>query len=278
MSRQARPGRQALISCGLLLLAIMATACGSNPSESTPVEPPPKDTNTAPNITALTLAAPRVESDEEVAATATVEDAETPVDQLLYAWSAKPVNGTFTGSGRQVKWRAPRQQKTPDLYTVTLNVTEKYTFKGQPFEISVAKDAQLHYNDSKAEITALSKDFIEAKFGVYTVSPEDAVSNFSNSCQGKFDEMNDIRINRQLFQIQSATMSVDSISLNADKTYAYVEGACVFRDTVKSSGKAETVTGTCLLEATYEPWQWYLCVSHFRPSPASMGLSRYHHP
>ena len=114
-------------------LALASEAC-SSPTEVTP--PPPPVNNTPPTISSLTLNASRVEAGENAVATATVQDVETPVDQLQYDWSASPVNGSFSGTGRQVSWRAPFLQ-APGLFSLTLRVTENYSSNGTPKQNSV---------------------------------------------------------------------------------------------------------------------------------------------
>jgi hypothetical protein len=87
-------------------LVLSAIACGSPSAPSQP-PPPPSVNNTPPTITSFTLGAVRVEAGDDVDVTAVVADAETPIDQLTYDWSATPANGTFSGTGRQVRWKAP---------------------------------------------------------------------------------------------------------------------------------------------------------------------------
>ena len=123
-----------------LAFVMLACACGgpTTPSGGTtpppvvipPPPPPPPPPNNAPTITSVTLSSPRVEADQEVVVTASVADDVTPIDQLTYEWSAKPVDGTFSGSGPQVRWRAPHGQPTPSLYTLTLTVIENYVESG----------------------------------------------------------------------------------------------------------------------------------------------------
>src|SRR6476660_5462847 len=97
----------------MFITALLATAaCSGNPAQPTAAAPqPPALTppmiKTAPVITSLTVS-PRVESEDDVALVATVEDADTPLDKLQYEWSVVPARGTFIGTGREVTWRAPR--------------------------------------------------------------------------------------------------------------------------------------------------------------------------
>src|SRR5207247_11057203 len=137
----------------------------------------------------------------------------TPVDQLTSDWSAAPASGTFTGIGRQVKWQAPRQQPTPALYTVTLTVTETYTAGGQVKQNNASGSAQIHYNDSGAEIRKISMRFLTELFPTYSVSPADAVQDFSDNCDGKKFELSDVTGNRQNFHIYSGAYTINSIDI-----------------------------------------------------------------
>src|SRR5205085_9676256 len=156
---------------------------------------------------------PRVEADDEVVVTAYVRDAETPLDQLAYGWTAAPANGTFIGTGPQVRWRAPHLQPTPDLYTLTLSITEKYTQNGGGGENKVSRTAQVHYNDSYRKIYKLTSDFL-TDFGNFSVRPQQTVRNFSDSCQGKVAELHDVQDNRANYHILAATFTIARIDLN----------------------------------------------------------------
>jgi len=260
------------LALGVFVSACAGGADGPRQQMSTPAGPtaPPPTVNTPPSITSLTTSSPRAEADAEIGATATVEDAETPIDQLAYQWSASPASGVFTGSGRDVKWRAPKGQTTPDLYTLTLLVIETYTSGGQPAQNKTSKSVQVHYNDSPAEITRIGMRFLTELFPTFTVSPKDAVQDFSDNCRGKSDELSDVTANRANFHILSGTFTGITIDFNGDKTFADSRGRCEFEDiptnpTNPNFGKRERVSGTCQLTAVYENWKWFLCDSHFLP-------------
>jgi len=279
--------RRAAVSFLCALAILLASACGApttpTPKPPTPVPidptppppPPPPTPNSAPTITSLTLSSNRVEADQEVVVTATVQDDVTPIDQLTYEWSAKPVNGVFTGSGRQTRWRAPHLQPTPDTYTLTLTVTEKYTEAGVAKENKTTAPVQVHYNDSYRDISSLSIDFLN-DFGTYSTSPEQCVRNFSDSCKGKAEELGDIRANRLNLHIQSAKLGVPAVLLNGDLTFANSDVPCTFVSTQKSTGKTETATGTCLLTAVYENFKWFLCDSNFRGTSTTNSIRGLH--
>jgi hypothetical protein len=260
----------------LPVLVLVAVGCGS---PSAPEKPPtqPPATNTPPTISSVTVGTARVEAGDDVAVTAVVEDTETPVDQLTYDWSSAPANGTFAGTGRQVRWKAPFLQP-PSLYTLTLKVTEKYTSGGVAKENTASANGQVHYNDSYHEINTISMRFLTELFPNFSVTPQQAVQDFSDSTNRQPDgstcaverdmELNQIANNRVDFHILSGTYTNVSINLNGDKTFADVFGTCVFEDipqdpTNQYFGRRERVTGICHLTAVYEKWNWFLCKSNF---------------
>ena len=280
-------GSAALLVVCAIVAPVVSGCRGSTtkPTLVTPpvVEPPPVVRNDVPFISSMAISSPRVEADQTVVATAFVSDAETPLDQLTYQWSATPVNGTFTGSGPIATWRAPRQQSTPDLYTLKLLITEKYTSAGQPKENSVSSTVQVHYNDSPREIMTISMRFLTELFPTYTISASQAVADFSDSCSEKASEYSDVANNRINFQILSGTYTNVSVAPNGDRTFADVSGTCVFKDIPKDPknpnfGKTETVTGICRLTAIYENWKWWLCSSRFEGIGVTTNSLRYRVP
>jgi len=273
--------RSRLMMIALVAAVAAAAGCGGTPTRPAPVTSSPAPTptptptvpkpNEAPIITSLTTSSPRAEEDNEVTVTASVEDVDTPVDQLTYAWSATPVNGTFTGTGRQVRWRAPRLQPTPDTYMLTVLVTENYTLNGEAKDNKVTRSVEIHYNDSYREVTKIGARYLTQLFPDFSVSPQQAVQDFSDSCPGKFAELNDVRNNRANYRILSGTYTNVTVTMNSLMTSADLRGACTFVDIPTDPknpnfGKQETVSGTCLLNAIYENWKWFLCDSRFASS------------
>jgi hypothetical protein len=262
-------------------LTLTLVGCGENtgsPTPPTPPTPPPVVVNTPPVIQSIAVSSPRVDATDEIQVTSVVQDAETPLEQLTYTWSASPAIGTFTGTGAQVRWRpptagSPEASAMPVLYTLTLTVTERYTSAGEQKQNSASSTAQVHYNNSVAEISKLSMDFL-TDFTTYSVTPEQCVRNFSDSCRGKRAELTDVQQNRELFQILGGQFSVSSVTLNSDKTSANVVAPCTFFDIVKATGVHETVSGTCLLTAVYENWRWFLCDSNFSWSGTTTSALR----
>ena len=267
-----------MLALAPLVVAAVAwtSACGTtmpvSPTSTPPPTPTPTPTpsvNTPPVIVSLTSASARVDVDQEVALAAVVQDAETPLDQLTYQWSATPAGGEFIGSGAQVKWHAPRQQTSPGVYSLKLTVIEKYVSSGQPAQNEVSKSVDVHYNDSNAEIMKISMRFLTELFPDFSVAPQAAVQDFSDNCSEKFAELSDVTNNRINFHILSGTYTGVSINLDSSKTSADISGQCTFVDiptnpTSPLFGRRESVSGICTLTAVYESWKWYLCSSHFR--------------
>ena len=267
------------------IVALAALAATLSSCSDSPTTPPATVNNTPPIIDSLAVASERVEADRLVQVTAVVRDAESPLGAMAYTWSASPQVGafgattSFAGSQALNTWMPPKGQKTPDVYTVMLTVTESYSSAGQAKQNTATRSITTHYNDSPAENNELGHDFIVTKFGNYNVSPEEAVSNFSDSCAGKAEELADIENNRENFMIIAASFPSPVVTLNSALTEGLVEGRCQFEDIPKSgpnAGKREFVSGTCRLETIYEAanFRWRLCKSNFNgpftTTPASL--------
>jgi len=262
--------------------ALVAARCGSSPSVPSPGQPPPPTPtptptptppppNTLPRILSLT-SNPRIEADDELIVTAVVQDAETPLEKLIYEWSVSPDKGILTPSadGRQLKWKSPHAQPSPDIYTITLNVTEKYTSPEGEAKVNKAdpKSVQVHYNDSWADVKKISMRYLTELFPNYSLTPAQAVQDFTPSCPGRDAEYDDVVTNRKSFHILSGQYTITSEVLDEPKLNATVIGTCVFEDIPTDPknpffGKKEKVTGICTLTAVYEDWKWFLCDSRF---------------
>jgi hypothetical protein len=226
----------------------------------------------------------RVEAGETLDIAADVRDAETPLDQLTYAWTAASVGGSFEPVGanpRRVRWLAPRGS-VPSAFTFQLAVTEQYLETGvmKTHQVS-ALSSILHYNDSVADVTRIAVRFITELFSNRSVTPAEAVQDFSDSCEGKRREREDVEGNRKNFRILSGTYSNVVVTLNSDRTRANATGICVFRDIPNSgpnAGHTERVEGRCDLTAVYERWNWFLCDSEFAASRTRRESLRFRVP
>ena len=239
-------------------------------------------TNTPPVVKAIVAGSDaHAEVGTPITLTATVEDAETPVDQLGYAWSAS--TGTFSGSGATVTWTPGADAQTPADITVTLKVTETY---GSPQQTNTATGTvSVHVNNSPKELADLSIRFLD-NFAHSQVSPDTCVSEFSSNCNGKKDELSDITGNRHDFLILSSTLRHTSIDPAAVHAKTTVHTFCAFtsrvitKDPVTCSvadcpyDSVQSVQGDCYTTNVYEQGRWWLCESHFNASHAITAFER----
>ncbi|HYT66320.1 MAG TPA: PKD domain-containing protein [Vicinamibacterales bacterium] len=270
--------------------AALFVACGgSTPGSPTPggnggggggvITPPP---NTPPVVKSIVAADTRVEVGTPVTLTATVEDLETPVANLTYAWTAD--NGTFSGTGAMVTWTPGAAAKTPGDFVLTLTVTEKYTSGSTEAENKATGTVTVHVNNSPKELQELSLRFL-GDFANSKISAEKCVSEFSDAtskcADGKKDELEDVRRNRHDYEMIGSTLRHTSLSITSSRMNATVHTFCSFTvkvisadplDIVCQGGKCPlgsqgTATGDCWTTNVYEQGRWWLCESHFTGLP-----------
>jgi hypothetical protein len=260
--------RRRFVAC--LLLTPIWGGCTRTAIAPTPVSSliPQPIHNVAPSVDAITLSATRVEVGERVDVVASVSDPETPIANLQFNWRSNV--GQVSGTGPHVTWQLAPGSPTPADAVVTLEVVERYddfSAAGAPIvsEHRVERSSEaVRVHDSPAEITAMSVAFLVDKFGNSAVSPEACLVDFSDSCQGKGDELSDIRANRQTFTILDASARVLTVAFDFARTRADIDAPCVFHDRRLDNGLVGTSAGDCLLTAVYESRRWWLCDSHFR--------------
>jgi len=242
--------------------------------------------NTLPVIASLAIQGKRANEPanfadvgEEVVVTAVVRDAETPVDKLLFEWTADA--GAFTGSGPSVRWQAPVSLVTPTQIKVTLKVTETLgtvLARGLTSAAtqSVTASSTIRVHDSLKEIRDLSVTFLE-DFSHQTLSPTQIVRNFWSGCSGKEDELGDIEGNQRKYQITRYTLGTSpgaaigfqgTCSFRAKKGDGCVWTPVEWHSVCKSTdcgtiGKTETAIGTDQTTAVYRDSRWWLCDSDF---------------
>ena len=247
---------------------------GNGGSGGTPV-------NTPPVVQAIVAGSDaHAEVGTPITLTATVTDAETPVDQLAYKWSAP--NGTFSGSGATVSWTPGADAQTPADITVTLTVTESY---GSQQTNTATGTVAVHVNNSPKELADLSLRFL-SNFADSVVSRDTCVSDFTPNCAGKKDEFSDITNNRHDFLILSSTLrhtGIDPAPLHAKTT---VHTFCAFTSRVITKdpwscspadcpyNAVQSVQGDCFTTNVYEQGRWWLCESHFNGRNALTAFER----
>jgi hypothetical protein len=277
------------VLAGALVAAVSAlviAACGGSSTGPTP-PPPPPPVNNPPQIKSITLSDGRAEVGTAITATAVVEDQETPVANLTYAWTADA--GTFAGTGAVVTWLPPAGAKTPADYVLTLTVTERYTSGSTVAENKTSSTASVHVNDSLKELADLSVRFLN-NFAISSVSPETCVSEFSDACgAGKKDELSNIRENRHDFLILASTIRPTSVQLPPARLTATVHTFCAFTSRVITTqpqtggcqvagacpfNSVQPVQGDCWTTNVYDQGRWWLCESHFTPQGALTDFGR----
>lgn len=243
-----------------------ACASGPGPTGPGPIDPPP--VTTPPVIQSVTVTVQRVEVDTPVIITAQVEDSDTSPQSLRYEWTSTA--GTFEGTGQVVTWRAAKGSvDTPTDVVVTLSVFEPYqvlengAIVNREYRVSQsATPFRLH--DSVAEISKMAVTFLVDYFGNSSVSPDECVRDFSDSCRGKRSELEQIVDNRDEIIIYSASATVQSVLPNSDLTRANIRASCHWVDALLvTPNQRRDVVGTCLLTAVYENGRWWLCDSTF---------------
>jgi hypothetical protein len=220
--------------------------------------------------------------DDTLNVTAQVSDAETPLAELSYEWSADI--GTFSGTGASVTWTAPHNAaKVPGSYTLTLTVTERYKASDEAGNVvdrenKVSKSTIVEVHRSMQEIRNAAIEFLN-DFANSSVSPQAAVRNFSSSLcpEGAADEFSDITANRAKFSSITATYGSPNAAINfgglctpdwmPSPGDACVDLSCAWVSTLKTGG-TENASGRCYISEVYEAASdsWRLCWSHFRPS------------
>lgn len=211
---------------------------------------------------------------ETIALVAQVQDAETPVDQLEYQWTATA--GTIGGTGTSVTWQAPASASTPATVSIELTVIEHYTgadSSGAPVqkENRTTGQTSVSLHDSAGEIKDIAETFL-LDFSHSDVPTEQVIRNFSDTCSGKASERSDVEHNRATFTITAFHLGPAEVKVNFG-------GVCAFRDMqgdacasesaewtsiTKATGAVGTTTGTDHMSAVYVQSRWWLCDSQYQ--------------
>ena len=217
---------------------------------------------------------------EEVSVKATVEDADTPPDRLVFQWSADV--GTFSDSGAVVKWRAPADASTPATLTLSVTVSDN---TGNVTNGSTT--VSLH--NSVKEVGDLAREFL-IDFSDSNREPAFVVRNFTKSprCEReRDDEFSQIEENRKNYQITGSLVGPAAVKVQfASRPCAYEardgdacaavparwDSVCRPGASSCSPGRSD---GTDFVTAVYEQSQWKLCASYFQGrTPLQPGFIR----
>ena len=267
---------------------------GALPGGFTYVVPPP---NTPPTICPSWSRSPAnqpsnfADLNEEVVVTATIADAETPVAQLTYTWTAEA--GTITSaSGPVARWRAPATMSTPRSVTITLTVTEVVAqVRGLEGRTLITQNTvgntSVSVHDSVKEIADLAYQFL-VDFSNSALAPEYVVRNFYSGCSCAADELSDVVKNRATYNIYSwkvgAVFPV-AVAFNDKCPFRDRKGdgcaqvpvewhvTCLTTSDECTGGQTYTSIGTDQVTMVYRQNRWWLCDSDFNgTSNTPMGL------
>ena len=259
-----------------MIVAVGAMAC-SSPTPPSPVVPPTVKLTTPPIIRSIAAPTVRVETGQDVTIAAVVEDAETPLNQLTYQWTANA--GTITGTGPVVTWRhAPGLTSGVDV-VITLTVID--THKAVENNVIVERDyrvvgqaAPFRVHDSAAEMKELSRKFLLDLFGNSKIPPIACLVDFTESgkcAAGKAAELKDITENRQLVEIISGTIFTQQF-ISEGPNAARVTNFAQFYSILKSNGVGGYAIGDFVITGVYEANRWWICESTFDPSAGHGAL------
>jgi len=220
---------------------------------------------------------------EALQVTAVVTDEETDLEDLEYDWTA--TLGTFTGSGRQVTWRAPAAAPTPVNVTITLRVTERFgPGSGFTHEVTGTRTVSLH--DSETEVGNMAERFLE-EFSQPQSNQDwqDVMADFDvdgTTCPDPSlvdDERQDVIDHYEGFFMHEYTIGAANVTIRFEGSCtvpgrssrpgdACVNVAVRWDSTEIATDTRAVVTGTDYLSAAYSSPQrrWWLCSSDFRSS------------
>jgi hypothetical protein len=247
------------------VMFVLAAAC-SGPT--TPPPPPVVDPATPPVIRQITVPTSRVEAGQNIAITATVEDAETPLGQLAYQWSATA--GTITGTGTTATWTMPKGITAGVNVAITLTIVDTYDavvnnqVVKQQFTVAGTSLA-FRVHDSETELVGLAVKFLRDLFGNSSVRPADCLVDFTDLCAdlafGKTAELADITRHRTLVEVQSVTFFSQIVSFQgADAGMVYSDAE--FRDRWLSDGIVRPYRNEFVVTGRYHQGRWWICESY----------------
>ena len=261
---------------------------GSLPAAFTYIAPG-QITNEPPVIQSITARGTRPDEpanfadlSEEITVTGTATDKESKADQLVYEWSG--TDGTFTGTGPSVKWRAPASGATPFVASLKLTVVDRFQTtdgSGLPitFEHRVEKTFTVKVHDSVKEVGGMATLFLE-NFSKSSVPPATVMQDFLVGCYGTAAELEDVIDNRAEYTITAYSVGPPSVTVNFGGTCAFrtrsgdacSNTAVQWSSIEKDTGKSGSVEGTDQVAAVYRNARWWLCDSQFNPKSSSGSL------
>ena len=262
VSRAKRPHALVVIGFGVL-------ASCSAPTKPGPPPPPSVGPATPPIVRSIAVPASRVEAGTDVAITAVVEDAETPLTALAFQWSASA--GTIEGTGASATWRVPTGMKAGIDVTVTLTVTDTYdavennvVVKRQFVVPSTSAPFRVH--DSTAEVKELARKFLVDLFGNTSIPAQACMVDFAEVCanfgEGKNTEVGEIVSHREKVVLTNAEVMHQNVQFFGPGS-GVVHTAMNYTGHPTNSLVISSGCGDYELTMVYVGNRWWICESYF---------------
>jgi hypothetical protein len=223
----------------------------------------------APVIQSIAVPSARVEVGENVAISAVVEDAETPLSQLAYAWTTN--TGSIAGTGTTATWSHPEGLTSGRDVTVTLTVTDTYDVVEnnrivQRQFVVARTSSRFRVHDSVAESRELARRFLIDLFGNSSVPPAGCLVDFADICAdvafGRNDELEDIIDNREQVVIRQATMLLQRNEWTSPD-FGIVRNAVLYDDYFVDGRPKDPTCGDFWITVVYVNGRWWICTSRY---------------
>jgi hypothetical protein len=259
-------------------VAVILGASCAGPTKPTPPSPPPPpvvDPATPPIIRSIDVPSSRVEAGTTVVITAVVEDAETPLAQLAFQWTAS--SGAVTGSGATATWQIPKGMTAGVDVVITLTVVDTYdavvnnVVVKQQFVVARTAPA-FRVHDSNAEVKELARKFLEDLFGDTSVPPEACMVDFADVCanfgEGKINELEQIVSHRASVVLTNAQVLNQNVVF-FNPGFGTVHSATLYTGHLKDNPFISSGCGDYELTMVYINNRWWICESYFHPNDVS---------
>ena len=225
---------------------------------------------------------------ETIGIAVTVTDAETPTDGLAFEWTAS--QGTVSGEGPSITWKAPSDATVPSAVTVTLKVIERFvtndTAVPEIKENTVVQTTDIALHDAVKEVGDMATLFLE-NFSKSSVPVSEVMKDFLPECYGTEAERDDVEDDRRNYTRTSWSVGPPTVTVDFGGTCSFRSrhgDACSNSDVrweAFENGTGETggVIGVDQVAAVYRDRKWWLCDSQFNGRPittsaASRGFLR----
>jgi hypothetical protein len=217
-----------------------------------------------------------VDAGDEVGATASVDGSVPAGSRFL--WAVEPSGGVISADGSRARWRAPLDGPVPSTYvlSVTLVHTSLATLAttpvGQTNSNGAASSPPITVNDARREMSALSEQFLRDAADV-NVAPEICVRNFTTSCPGRQQALDELTSSRAVFSAVSIVFepleflrSVEwpgCVGPDGSARCAVLLYHAEWTRTRRSDGGQERGAGDQYVQGFYEQRRWWLCGAWF---------------